>query len=95
MSKVLYTAHGTVNDGRSGFPNIVAELSWSEGDGSTYLDALRYHCVNKNCEMINYEKSAQGRISTGHYYRDYIVTIRSNTTGSVKDVMLRIFRKNI
>jgi len=41
------TVHWTIFDGLDGFPNIIAELNWSEQSGRSYEDVIMAHATQK------------------------------------------------
>lgn len=79
-----YIVHCTVNDGRNGYPNIIAELNWgkysNKGVRSVdgYENAIRRHLMSRGAARA---KGASGYIvkelQRGHVcgvnYRDYFV----------------------
>ncbi len=71
---MLYTVHWEVNDGRHGYPNIQAELTWSDILCKTYQEAIKAHAnikgVNKILSIS--ETTSKGKIN-GRTYRDYKV----------------------
>ena len=71
---MLYTVHWTVNDGRYGYPNIQAELGWSDIACRTYKEALEAHAMIKGVNKILSisRTTSEGKIN-GRTYRDYKV----------------------
>jgi len=73
----MYTVHWNVNDGRNGYPNITADLSWTDQAAASYEDAIRRHASIKNVRFVgdsDYSpiEITRGRIN-GINYRDYKV----------------------
>lgn len=74
---MTYTVHWEVNDGRNGYPNIQADLNWSDVQCRSYEEAIREHAnvkgVNKILsisEVIG--KGSRGKMN-GRSYRDFMV----------------------
>lgn len=71
---MLFTVHWIVNDGRCGYPNIVADLSWSDQECKSYEEAIRSHAKQKDVNNL-FNVSAtytRGKIN-GRCYRDFFV----------------------
>lgn len=72
---MLYTVHWEVNDGRQGYPNIVADLSWSDIFCRTYEEAIHAHAKQKGVRKIisiSPVVGGKGKIN-GRCYRDFLV----------------------
>lgn len=71
---MTYTVHWEVNDGRNGYPNIVADLNWSDVGCKTYLEAIKAHAKIKDVRKILSisETTSKGKIN-GRSYRDFLV----------------------
>lgn len=73
--------HWTIFDGRDGFPNIVAELNWSEQNGKGYRDVIMAHADQKLSDksfgmtIIEIAETDKGKIGDTPY-RDYDVTYK-------------------
>jgi hypothetical protein len=74
-----YTVHWAVNDGRCGYPNIVADPGWSETECRSYKQAIREHAKQKGVRKILSisETNSRGKIR-GRNYRDFLVVYTAN-----------------
>lgn len=74
---MTYTVHWVVNDGRYGYPNITADLTWSDVECRSYQEAIREHAQNKGVKKILSISAITGKGSKGKIngkdYRDYLV----------------------
>lgn len=74
---MTYTVHWEVNDGRCGYPNIQADLNWSDIECRKYTDAIRTHAKIKGVNKILSISETIGRGSKGKIrgrsYRDFLV----------------------
>ena len=98
-----FTVHWPVNDGRYGYPNIVAELNWSDVDCKSYRQAMQEHAKQKGVPKIlsiSETVGGKGKIS-GQSYRDFYVSyIAKNApiekelyvSGEVVAKTVRVFR---
>lgn len=59
---MLFTVHWEVNDGKCGYPNIMADLSWSEIECRSYEDAIRAHAEQKEVNNL-FNVSATNQIA--------------------------------
>lgn len=71
---MVYEVHWKVNDGRCGYPNITAELDWSEIFCRSYREAIMAHARIKGVNRILSisETNSKGKIR-GRSYRDFLV----------------------
>lgn len=74
---MTYTVHWEVNDGRNGYPNIQADLNWSDIQCRKYEEAIRAHAYIKGVNKIlsiseTTGKGSRGKIN-GRSYRDFMV----------------------
>jgi hypothetical protein len=69
-----YTVHWSVNDGRGGYPNIIAGLDFTDTRCRSYVEAIRVHAKIKGVKKILSisETHSKGKIN-GRPYRDYLV----------------------
>ena len=68
------TVHWAVNDGKYGYPNILADLVWSDQECRAYTEAIRAHAKQKGVNRL-FNVSAtnsKGKIN-GRCYRDFYV----------------------
>lgn len=101
---MLYTVHWAVNDGRNGYPNIQADLEWSDIQCRTYKEAVRAHANKKDVRKIlsiseTMGKGSKGKIN-GQNYRDFLVTYLAKNVivekefylaGEVVSKIIRVF----
>lgn len=98
---MLYTVHWEVNDGRYGYPNIQADLAWSDVACRTYEEAIRAHAKIKDVRKILSisATNSKGKIN-GRCYRDFLVKYLAKDVtaekelyigGEVVSKMVRIF----
>ncbi|MCO5387776.1 MAG: hypothetical protein NHB14_20635 [Desulfosporosinus sp.] len=86
---MLYTVHWEVNDGRNGYPNIVADLNWSDISCRSYEEAVRTHAKIKDVSKIISisETNSKGKIN-GRSYRDYLVSYLGKNVRDEKAVYI-------
>lgn len=101
---MLYTVYWSVNDGRFGYPNIQADLDWSDISCGTYEQALRAHAESKSVRKIlsiseTMGPGRKGKIN-GRNYRDFLVDYLAKDVteekefyvgGEVVSKMVRVF----
>lgn len=87
--EMLYTVHWEVNDGRNGYPNIVADLNWSDIGCRTYEEAIRVHAKIKDVHKILSisATNSKGKIN-GRSYRDYLVSYLAKSVKEEKAISL-------
>ena len=75
------TVHWNIFDGRGGFPNINAELDWSDQEGRSYRDTIIGHAELKlsdkefAMQLVNIEEVGMGKIR-GSLYKDFDVSYK-------------------
>lgn len=87
-----YTVHWVVNDGRCGYPNIVADLAWSDIFCKSYEEAIRAHAEIKGVRKIisiskMLGKGSKGKIN-GRNYRDFLVNYLTKGVTVEKDLYI-------
>lgn len=72
---MVYDVYWRVNDGRQGYPNIVAELDWSSIFCRSYEEAIRAHAKMRGVRKIVSisATNSKGKIR-GRSYRDFLVS---------------------
>lgn len=72
---MLYEVHWKVNDGRLGYPNIVAELDWQSIFCRSYEEAIRAHAKMMGVRKIVSISAMNGKGKIrGRNYRDFLVS---------------------
>lgn len=86
---MLYTVHWEVNDGRCGYPNIQADLNWSDIFCRTYEEAIRAHARMKDVRKILSisATTSKGKIRDRHY-RDFKVDYLAKDVDTEKELYL-------
>lgn len=89
MSEMLYTVHWEVNDGRYGYPNIQADLNWSDIFCRTYEEAIRAHARMKDVSKILSisATNSKGKIN-GRSYRDFLVKYLNKNVAEDKELYI-------
>lgn len=87
--QMTYTVHWSVNDGRNGYPNIEADLSWSDIQCNSYESAIRAHAFIKgaNKTLSISETNSKGKIN-GRSYRDYLVQYLAKDVTEEKEIYI-------
>ena len=88
---MIETYCGDINNGRQGFPNIQAQLNWSECNTRVHAKAIASHVTSRGCELAHFKKEGTGKNLAGHKYTEYTLHIRSNETNAEKSVTMRLF----
>ncbi|OPX87004.1 MAG: hypothetical protein A4E53_02659 [Pelotomaculum sp. PtaB.Bin104] len=84
-----FTVHWEVNDGRFGYPNIQADLAWSDVSCRTYEEAIRAHAKQKGVHKIVSisETNSKGKIN-GRSYRDFLVSYLNKNVTQEKEIYI-------
>lgn len=95
-----WTIYGEINNGRDGFPNIVAELSWgvhySGGYGGvkSYEDLIKVFCRKRNAHTRNIKFVGTEKNLNGQKYRVYEVEISPNGKREFATRLFKAYCKN-
>lgn len=86
---MLYEVHWKVNDGRNGYPNIQAELDWSEIFCRSYREAITAYAKMKGVrKMVSISATySKGKIR-GRNYRDFFVSYPNKNVTEDKELYL-------
>jgi len=86
---MLYTVHWEVNDGRFGYPNIQADLAWSDVFCRTYEEAIRAHAKIKNVrKILSISPTTQKGKINGRNYRDFLVNYLAKNVTAEKELYI-------
>lgn len=84
---MTYTVHWVVNDGRCGYPNIIADLTWSDIECRSYQEAVRVHAHNRGVKKIlSISKTTSNGKINGRNYRDFLVDYLANGVAEGKEL---------
>lgn len=98
---MTYTVYWVVNDGRFGYPNILADLTWSDIECHSYQQAIREHAHNRGANKILSISATteKGKIRDRNY-KDFLVEYLANgvaegkalyVAGEVVSKVIRVF----
>lgn len=82
----MFTVYWEVNDGRHGYPNIVADLDWTDQFCRSYEKAIRQHAADKGIEgqIYIHDTGDKGKIR-GRNYGDFEVEYPAKDgTGTIR-----------
>jgi hypothetical protein len=81
--------HWEVNDGKYGYPNIQADLNWSDIGCRTYEEAIRAHAKIKGVRKILSisATNSKGKIN-GRSYRDFLVSYLAKDVTEEKELYI-------
>lgn len=95
-----FCVHCAVNDGRKGFPNIIAELAWTDQTAKSYMAAARQHIEQRGAVIISASNTNSSGEIRGKKYRDFLIDYKPSKTPIGYNEMLestskmvRVFRE--